>query len=220
MKSFPLVALLLVSSLAFAQKKIEITEGTSAFSTGSQNALSFVIHNGNMKDVTKAWEKKLKDWKGKVSNKKELFADDCSVKEMGSNTFDVYSKVEEVLGEGIRVYAAFDLGGAYLSLAAHPDKFMVAKNVLYAFAVEQTKEVVKGEIGLAEKILSDKEAELLLLAKTQAQLEAEIADCLKKIEESKVAIVGLGQAQLVKKSEVEMQKAVVKGLDEKMKAVN
>lgn len=220
MKSFPIAALLLVSSLAFAQKKIEIIEGTSAFSTGSQNALSFIIHNGNMKDVTKAWEKKLKDLKGKVSNKKELFADDCSVKEMGANSFDVYSKVEEALGEGIRVYAAFDLGGAYLSMAAHPDKYMVAKNILYAFALEQNKEVVRTEIELAKKILSDREAELFLMAKTQTQLEAEIVDCLKRIEESRLAIVGLGQAQIAKKLDIDAQKAVVFGLDEKMKAVN
>ena len=208
------------TSSAFAQKKIEITEGTSAFLNGSQNAFSFVIYNGDMKEVTKAWEKQLKDLKGKVSSKDEIFADDCKVKEMGSNTFDVYSKVEEALGEGIRVYAAFDLGGAYLSSAAHPAKVIPAKNMLYNFALEQTREVVKGEIKLAEKVLGEREAEFAALAKNQSQLESDIIDYQKKIENSKAAIIAIQQLQMAKRTEVEIQKTVAKGLDDKMKAVN
>jgi len=220
MRTTLLALLVVLTSSAFAQKKIEITEGTTAFLNGSQNAFSFIIYNGDLKEVSKAWEKQLKDLKGKVSTKNEFFADDCKVKEMGPNTFDVYGKVEVALGEGIRVYAAFDLGGAYLSSAAHPDKVIPAKNILYNFAVEQTREVVKVEIKLAEKVLSEREAEHAMLIKQQAQLEASILDHQKKIEETKAAIVTLQQAQAAKKSEVEVQKTVVKGLDDKMKAVN
>lgn len=208
------------TSSAFAQKKIEITEVTSAFLNGSQNAFSFVIYNGDMKEVTKAWEKQLKDLKGKVSSKDEIFANDCKVKEMGSNTFDVYSKVEEALGEGIRVYAAFDLGGAYLSSVAHPAKVIPAKNMLYNFALEQTREVVKDEIKLAEKVLGEREAEFAALTKNQSQLESDIIDFQKKIEASKAAIIAIQQLQMAKRTEVEIQKTVAKGLDDKMKAVN
>ncbi len=220
MKSFPLIAFLCFTSMAFAQKKIEVIEVKRVFSTGSQNALSFVIYNGNLKDVSKAWEKQLKELNGKVSNKKEFFADNCLVKEMGNNRFDVYSTLEESLGEGVRVYAAFDLGGAYLSLASHSNQFTVVKNILHTFAVEQNKAVVNAEIEVANKVLANKEAELMLFAKSQSQLDAEIADCLKKIEDSKAAIIGLGQSQVVKKTEIDAQKAVVVGLNEKLKAVN
>jgi len=220
MKAFPLIAFVCLASVAFAQKKIEVIEVKRVFSTGTQNALSFVIYNANLKDVSKAWEKQLKELDGKVSNKKEYFADNCLVKEMGSNSFDVYSNLEESLGEGIRVYAAFDLGGAYLSLASHSNQFTIAKNILYTFALEQNRAVVNAEIESANKVLSNKEAELILLAKTQTQLEEEIAECVKKIEDSKTAIIGLGQSQVVKKSEIDAQKAVVVGFNEKLKAVN
>ena len=220
MKAFPLIAFLCLTSMAFAQKKIEVTEVKRVFSTGTQNALSFVIYSGNLKEVSKAWEKQLKELNGKVSTKKEFFADNCLMKEMGSNSFDVYSNLEESLGEGIRVYAAFDLGGAYLSMALHSNQFTLAKNILYMFAVEQNKAVVNSEIESASKVLANKEAELILLTKTQTQLEAEITDCLKKIEDSKAAIIGLSQSQVVKKSEIDAQNAVVVGLNEKLKAVN
>jgi hypothetical protein len=220
MRTLPLVALLLLSSVSFAQKKIDITEGASAFLNGSQNAFSFIIYNADLKTVSKAWEKQLKDLKGKVSNKKEFFADNCSVKEMGANAFDVYSKVEEALGEGIRVTVAFDLGGAYMSSAAHPDKVVAAKVILYNFAVEQTREVVKTEIELAKQQLEFKEKELSLLMANEQELKRAIADYEDKIAQAKTGIEGLKALQTTKMGEVEMQKTVVKGLDDKLKSVN
>lgn len=219
MKNTLILALLLIGSTAFAQKDIVIMEGASAFSTGSQNALYFTIYNGNIKELTKAWEKELKGWKGKVGGKGEIFVDDCKVKSMGDNTFDVYSKIEDVLGEGTRVWTAFDLGAAYLSSTAHPDRHNAARLLLYNFAVEQTKEVVKAEIGVAQKLLSDRESELAALVKKQQKLESDIASYLKQIEEAKAGIATLQGLQGGKQGEIDAQKAVVKGLDDKLKAV-
>jgi len=213
------LALLLIASTTFAQKDIVIMEGASAFSTGSQNALYFTIYNGDIKAITSAWVKELKGWKGKVRSKGEIFVDDCKVKSMGDNTFDAYSKVESVLGEGIRVWVAFDLGGAYLSSAAHPDRYQAARLLLYSFAVDQTKEVVKAEIGVAQKLLSDREAELNALVKNQQKLESDIASFEKQIEAAKGGIVTLKGSQASKQFEIDAQKTVVKGLDDKLKAV-
>jgi hypothetical protein len=204
---------------ALAQKPIQITEGVSAFNNGSRNALSFVIYNGDQKAVSSAWEKELKSWKGKVKFKTEFFADDCKVKSMGDNTFDVYSKVETLLGEGVRVTTAFDLGGAYLSLAAHPDRYKAAEAMLYNFALAQTREVVKTEVKLAEKVLSDRETELNIMVTTQAKLEKDISDMERSIRDARAAIETLKQNQVTKRSEVDAQKIVVKGLDDKLKAV-
>jgi hypothetical protein len=69
MKAFPLIAFLCLTSMAFAQKKIEVTEVKRVFSTGTQNALSFVIYSGNLKEVSKARKKQLKELNGTVSTK-------------------------------------------------------------------------------------------------------------------------------------------------------
>lgn len=215
-----LFSILILSSFgAFAQKPIQISEGVSAFTNGSQNALSFVIYNGDQKTIESAWAKELKNWKGKVKFKKEFFADDCKVKSMGDNTFDVYSKVETLLGEGVKVTTAFDLGGAYLSLAAHPDKYKAAEAMLYNFALEQTREVVRTEVRLAQKILSDRETELSTMAVTQAKMEQDISSMEKSIRDTRTAIESLKQSQVSKRLEVDSQKVVVKGLDDKLKAV-
>lgn len=210
---------MLIGIPVFSQNPIQIVEESGTFSTGSQNAFHFTIANGDVKEVTKAWEKELKGWKGKVKGKEELFADDCKVKSMGDNTFDVYSKVEEVPGAGIRIWAAFDLGGAYLKSTDHPDKYLAAKKMLYDFALAQTKEVVKVEIKAAEKLQSEREAELAALLKSEQKLESDIKDYEKKIEEAKAEIATLQQSQTVKIAEVDAQKAVVTGLNDKLKAV-
>jgi hypothetical protein len=215
---FSLLLLLSVSDL-FAQKAIEITEAPSNFSTGSQNALSFVIYNGDLKDVRKDWEKELRGWKCKPKGKDELVAEECSHKSMGDRAFFVYSKVEEVPNEGVRITAAFDLGGAYMSSKDHPDRFLAAKKLVYDFAVSETKEVVKGEIKAAEKLLSDRRSELSALEKSQQQQEAAIRDSEKKIEEAKAAIARLKSDQEAKKAEMAAQEGVVNGLNEKLKAV-
>jgi hypothetical protein len=219
MKRLTALFLLLVCTDLFAQKAIEISEGASNFSTGSQNALSFIIQNGDTKSVGKDWEKELKSWKCKPKGKDELVAEECSHKSMGDRSFFVYSKVEDVPNEGVRITAAFDLGGAYMTSKDHPDRFLAAKKLLYDFAVAETKEVVKGEIKLAEKLLSDRQSELSSLEKNQQQQEGAIQDYEKKIEEAKAAIVRLKEEQVAKKGEIAAQEGVVKGLNDKLQAV-
>ncbi len=219
MKQLTALFLILACTELFAQKAIEISEGASNFSTGSQNALSFIIQNGDAKEVGKDWEKELKSWKCKPKGKDELVAEECSHKSMGDRSFFVYSKVEDVPNEGVRITAAFDLGGAYMTSKDHPDRFLAAKKLLYDFAVAETKEVVKGEIKLAEKLLSDRQSELSSLEKNQQQQEGAIQDYEKKIEEAKAAIVRLKEEQVAKKGEITAQEGVVKGLNDKLQAV-
>ena len=92
-----------------------MNEAVVAIDGKSRNSLSIIIKDATVDDVKKAWKKQLKDLKGKVSDKTIIFADDCQLKSMGDNTFDVYSVIEDLGENGIKVSAAFDLGGAYLS---------------------------------------------------------------------------------------------------------
>ena len=219
MKKILITALVLCSFGGFGQSAISVEERTVAIDGVSRNSLTVTIPGGNTDDIIKAWKKQLKDLKGKVSDKTIIFGDDCRSKEMGDNTFDIYSLVEEATENGVRLVVAFDLGGAYLSTADHPERYPAGEKIVYDFAVEQTKEVVRGEIEAATKSLDGFEKDLGGLAKDKAGFEKDIADYEKKIQEAKLAIEKNVNSQMVKQKEIDGMKAVLKDLDAKLKSV-
>jgi hypothetical protein len=204
-------------SSLFAQSMVN--EAVVAIDGKSRNSLSIIIKDATVDDVNKAWKKQLKDLKGKVSDKTIIFADDCQLKSMGDNTFDVYSVIEDLGENGIKVSAAFDLGGAYLSTADHPDKYPAAEQLMRNFSVAQAKEVVKSEIAASEKILKGFEKEFSGLEKDKSKLEKDIADYEKKIEEAKAAIEKNLADQANKKTEIEGLKATISDLEKKEKSI-
>ena len=204
-------------SSLFAQSMVN--EAVAAIDGKSRNSLSIIIKDATVDDVKKAWKKQLKDLKGKVSDKTIIFADDCQLKSMGDNTFDVYSVIEDLGENGIKVSAAFDLGGAYLSTADHPDKYPAAEQLMRNFSVAQAKEVVKSEIAASEKILKGFEKEFSGLEKDKSKLEKDIADYEKKIEEAKAAIEKNLADQANKKTEIEGLKATISDLEKKEKSI-
>lgn len=218
MKQILLLLAVAISSSAFAQT-ITVTEKVEAIDGVSRNSLSVMIPDAETDDVKKAWKKQLKDLKGKVNDKTVIFGDDCKSKEMGENTFDVYSIVEEATDAGVRLVVAFDLGGAYLSTADHPAKYPAAEQIVKGFAVEQTKAVVREEIEVSAKILKTFEKDFSGLEKDKAGLEKDIADYEKKIEEAKANIEKNLAAQANKKTEIEGIKATIMELEAKEKGI-
>ena len=217
MKRLILPILFLISSSLFAQTVV--TEEVVAIDGKSRNSLSVTIKDATVDDVKKAWKKQLKDLKGKVSDKTIIFGDDCELKSMGDNTFDVYSVIEDLGENGIKVSAAFDLGGAYLSTAEHPAKYPAAEKLMRSFAVAQAKEVVKLEIDATQKILKGFEKELSGLEKDKSKLEKDIEDYQKKIEEAKAEIEKNVSDQANKKTEIEGLKATISDLEKKEKSI-
>jgi hypothetical protein len=185
----------------------------------SRNSLTVFVKEANTEDIKKAWKKQLKDLKGKVNDKTFIFADDCKVKEMGDNTFDVYSVVEEATAEGVKLVVAFDLGGAYLSTANHPEKYPVGEKILRDFAVEQTKEVVRVRIAAKQAELGGFEKELAGLVSEKAALEKDIVDCQKKIEEANTNIGKNVGNQANKQKEINSMKTLLTELEVKLKAI-
>lgn len=219
MKKLFTVGLLVLSAATFAQNKITVKEDVVAIDGTSRNSLTVMLVGSNTDDVKKAWKKKLKELKGKVSDKTIILGDDCKMKEMGDNTFDIYSLVEDATDKGVRLVAAFDLGGAYLSTAAHPDKYPAAEKFVYEFAVEEAKSVVSIEIETAQKILSGFEKELAGLEKDKSGHESDIKDYEKKIEDAKTEIEKNVANQAKKKTEIEGMKAALTDLEVKLKNI-
>jgi hypothetical protein len=212
MRTIGILALALFSTTAFAQQTVEITEGGTNFTSGNHNTLSFIISNANLKDVSKAWAKELQGWKCRPKGKQELTSADCSTRSMGDRPFYVLSSVEEVPSQGVRVRAAFDLGGAYLSSAAHPDRYQAARQLLHAFAAEQTRVVIRAEIGAAQKLLAERQAAFTAAQRKEQQMKDEIAEREKLLEAAK-------KTQIDKLAELDAQRAVLTGLEEKLKTV-
>lgn len=218
MKRLILPTLLLLSGSVMAQT-VSVKEEMVAIDGMSRNSLTVMIKDATTDDVKKAWKKQLKDLKGKVNDKTIIFGDDCQSKSMGDNTFDVYSLVEEATDEGVKLVVAFDLGGAYLSTADHPEKYPAAEAIVKGFAVDQAKEAVSLEIGTTEKIIKEFEKDFAGLEKDKKKLEKDIEDYEKKIVEAKEAIEKNLVDQANKKTEIEGLKATVGDLEKKMKSI-
>lgn len=217
MKRILLPALLLFTPSVFAQSMV--SESVVAIDGKSRNSLTVIVKDAKADDIKKAWKKQLKDLKGNVSDKSIIFGDDCQLKGMGDNTFDVYSVIEDLGNNGIKLSAAFDLGGAYLSTSDHPEKYPAAEQLMKSFAVAQAKEVVKFEIDAAHKILKGFEKEFSGLEKDKEKLEKDIEDYKKKIEEAKAAIEKNIASQANKKTEIEGLKATISDLEKKEKSI-
>lgn len=204
---------------AVGQKKIEVRESNENIGGGSHNALTVMIYIEDQDYVEKQWKSKLKDMNGKVSSKKEIFADDCSVKAMGENTFDVYSRVEIVKGEGVKLIVGVDLGGAYLSSREHGEQFKYIKEVVHQFAIDVTKKKIGDELHDQEKVLSKIEGEQKDLEKDNSSLKSDIESYKEKIKKAEADIKTNEENQKKKKEEIEAQKKVVEAVKAKLSSI-
>jgi hypothetical protein len=217
----PLLSLCLglISFSVMANKKIEVREANENIGGASHNALVVMIYVEDQEYIEKHWKSKLKDMDGKISTKKEIFADDCKVKAMGDNTFDVYSRAELVKGEGVKLIVGVDLGGAYLSSSEHGEKFKYFKDVVYQFAVEVTKKKIGEEVEEQEKKLSKMEDEQKDLEQDNGSLKSDIESYKEKIKKAEEDIKKNEEEQKKKKEEIEAQKKAVQLVKDKLSGV-
>ena len=131
---------LLNAQIGISEKKVDVD--------GSENGYHINIPYGDKKIISKYLKDELKSWKGKVVSKDFFFADDCKLKDMGKNTFDVYARVEDVTKGGVNVYVKVDLGGAYLNSKDHPGDFKFIEKKLYTFAVNAAKDIIEEDCSL------------------------------------------------------------------------
>ncbi|MFT4524832.1 MAG: hypothetical protein ACI85F_000981 [Bacteroidia bacterium] len=174
---------------ANAQIAVVVTEGEDVLAGKVQNAMTITVYNGDADNVTKAWKKQLKDLKGKITAKEELFADDCKLEAMGANTFDLYSKTRAVEGLGCNLVTSIDLGGAYLNSTDHAEQFKVMRDLVYAFGVEQNKAVIQLEVNEHEKTLKSLQKELASLEKKDKKMDEDITKNKTEISEAEMAKV-------------------------------
>ena len=212
-------------NISFAQYKINVKEKSENLGGSNHNAFSVMIYELEAKEVEKAWKKVMKKMGASVQSKKEMFGDDANTKEMGENNFDLYAKAIES-DKGVELCVAVDLGGAFLSSGQHSAQAKYIKDLMYKFAVEETKEGVQAIIKTEEKIQAGLEKEQKDLEKGKEKLEKDIEDYTKAIEDAKKSIEQAkkdieqnGKDQSEKQKEIATQLKVVEDAVAKEKAV-
>jgi methyl-accepting chemotaxis protein len=134
-----ITGIVIVSALSYAQK-ISVKETIVEFDNGKHNAFETIIYKSDTKTVEKAWESLMKDYGASVKSKKEIFADDATIKTISANTIDVYAIVKELKDGEVKLWVAFDLGGAFISSTQHAIQFDQAMQIVQDFAINITKE--------------------------------------------------------------------------------
>jgi len=208
---FALMAFGAFSQVSVKEQKVNID--------GSKDGFYVSIPYGTVKQIEKELKDELKDWKGKYKGGAFVFVDDCKLKEMGKNTFDVYAKVDENADGGAFVSIAIDLGGAFLNSSEHGAQAKAIDARLQKFGIKAAKNVVDEEIKEEEKILNERQKELEDLEKEEEKMKKAIEDYKKKVEETESAIEAGKKSQEDKKGEISEQEEKVKAVVKKKEAV-
>lgn len=212
---------LLLAFMIFGSAAIfaQITEGAVSMSKGSQNAFSLELGKTVEKEVQKSWEKYIKGFKGKVKKDKksgQTIADDSQIKDLSTNTVDVYSTIKQS-GENTILTVWFDLGGAYLNSSMHGDKIPVVEKMLNGFALSVSKALIEEDLKEQQKVLKNFEKDQKGLEKDKESLENDIKKFEQKIVDAKEAIKKNLEAQKNKQVEIENQKKVVESVETQLK---
>lgn len=209
-----------ISFSGFAQK-IKVKESVESIGEGSHNALVVTLYGVNPSDAEDEFKSFMKEYDGKKSSKGgAIFIDNALIKEMGTNTIDIYGKANGKKGDPeITFIVAFDLGGAFLNSSEHKSQFNTAEKIVKDFAVKAIKSAVEEQLKDAQKIQSKLEDNQKELEKENKGLNNDIEDYKTKIKKAEDDIVKNKSAQDTKKAEIEAQKKVVADIETKLKAV-
>ncbi|HYG53042.1 MAG TPA: hypothetical protein VD905_19215 [Flavobacteriales bacterium] len=215
-----LLCIMLSTPLAvFAQKKIEVREGSDNLGGGNHPSLTVMAYIKDGDKLLDEFRHKMKDHGAKVKTGKELFADDAEWKAFGANAFDAYAKVEEVKGEGFKLIVGVDMGGAWMSPSQHSEQTRLFKQMLKEIAVKASKDEVSDEVRTQEKLLEKEMDQQKDLEKKNADLKSDIEDYKKKIATAENDIKTNEENQVKKKEEIEKQKEVVRLAKEKLSKI-
>lgn len=206
----------------FAQKiSIRTNESNENFSSGKHPALSVIIYDAKPSDIESEWKSLMKGYKAKTKESKdEMFSDNAIISDInGNNSIDVYAKAVKGKDNEVKFFAAFDLGGAYISESHDKSKYNMAKKIVNDFALKMTREAITGQRKAAEKVLGDLQDDQKDLEKENSKLNSNIEDYKKKIEDYNNKIKQ-AQDDLVKnKGEQDKKKAEIQAQDKVVKDV-
>jgi hypothetical protein len=221
MKKFITIAFLAAGVYSFAQE-VKVKESNESFSSGSHNSLSVEVFVEDLNKVQKEWKSQMKDFGYEKLNDKghEQDFDNVKFKSLSNNPMDVYVKFEEMKSDkAVKVHAAFDMGGDYISSSKHSAEFEFMKKMMHDFAFKTSKEVVEDQYKDAHKILvrfQDKQKDL---EKDNKDLDNDIVNYKDKIKKAEDNIAKNKTDIETKKKEIELQQKVSDGIKAKLESI-
>jgi hypothetical protein len=209
MKEFVFTSVFLFTSIVFyGQSKVEVKEQIEDIGGGSHNALVVKIYQCKDEDVLKEWKSIMKGYDAKVSNKKEMFADNAKIKDMSDNTVDVYARAESTAEGDVNFIVGFDLGGAYLSSTQHPREYKEAKRIVYNMAKDLSETGLKEKVKTEEKILLGLQKQKEYTAKENETLTHDIESYKEKVSKAEEKIKANQEAIKQKEKEIADQQKI------------
>lgn len=205
MKNFQFTLLILfVFSLTnnmSAQVIPEIVKSEKMMSMGSKSAFTVKYDGTDVKTVESQWGKTMKAYKGKAKKNKakELFSDDVKMKDLSTNTVDVYATVAKDETDNTTILSVwYDLGGVFLNETDHPSQTVAVKNM-----IDETSLRIGAVV--RENIVDAEEKTLKGMNKDLSKLEKEKKDGLEDIEEAK-ALIAKTEAMIVENEKAQEEK--------------
>ena len=219
MKYVTICFLTFISFSFFAQYSFTLNEGEYAFMKGTHHGFIIPIYESSIHDVEKDWKKLMKDWHGKVDEKKhEFFADDATFKNMGENSFDTYAYCKEKDGH-IDFVVAVDLGGAFLNYNQHKNKADAFKKELVSFAKNASINGLNNKIKKEKHVQGQMQKDLEHLLKQKDKLNSDIESWKKEIEKAENDIQKNIKDQGSKKLEANKQSKLIESLENQKKKI-
>jgi exonuclease SbcC len=213
MKKILFIFYLFISFLSTSQK-INVIDGSSDFSigiSGSKPSLQVSIPFGDLDIIEKLLKKELKDFNGKLDDKKnEYFISAGEHKDFGKKQFDVYAKIIGSKEGPLSVHWSVDLGGAFMEKSLHNEQYDFFKKRLEKFANEAANASIDKQIEEEKSILGELQREKDKLVNEQDNLKADIEDLQKKIIEKENDIQIAKAKEEKKKSEIITQENKLK----------
>ena len=213
-----LSTLLLVLSVSLrAQTRSE----RKSMSQGNYEAIVMQIPDLKPKAVSELWEDYTKDFydvKTKYERKtKEYVSENAEIAGIGKGKpIDIYTRIEED-GTGSRMSVWYDLGGAYLSINDHADRYLEAEKMLIGFGLEAAKEKLRMDIEQQEEALEDLRDDLKDLGKDKKDLEDDIQEAREEIARAEREIEQNVKNQEAKQAEIEAQRELIEATKRKLR---
>lgn len=208
----------LFSTFVFAQK-IKVQNETENLGGGSHPAFTVIVYETDEKTVEKEWKSLMKDYKAKVSSTGDgLFADNALIKDIGTNTLDIYSKIKKD-ENGTKLFVAVDMGGAFMSPSQHSSASRVIEKIMETFARKTAIEAVAFQQRMAEKEFDKLTKQNARLIRDNESLHKDIENFKTKIQKAEDEITKNLKEQELSKQNIETQKKVVGDIVEKAKKI-
>lgn len=189
-----LIIPMLYNSPLFGQLEASIVEEFRTLSAGSQSAFVMSLPTGDSKFVKKAWanysKKKFKKKAKYEKGQDRMFTDDARIKDMSTNTVDLYVRTVIISEDSLEFVFWCDLGAVYLSTKEYPKRANLAReymqdfaNVIFLDLLKLREKAEKSALKLQGREAKKQEKAIAKLAKQVEKYKEEIAKIEIKIAE-------------------------------------